>query len=189
MSSHQDLEIALTDNLDPAFIITLLQETQDYERIRDTYAHALNTSNRNLENAIITAYPELLEDRELAHDVWIYTKIYERPDLAAWSEQHLDYLPWNEVLPIAITEDIDPAIQVSLLEGIFTPEDLVPALVAAYRLGNQEMKNYIGVLVGPEWEEMVQRGMVMVELPDASIPYHVLFKQRNKPNLSVARVA
>lgn len=188
MSSHQDLEVALIGNFDPRFIISLLEEAGDYNLVRDVYAYALNTNNRTLEDAIIAAYPELLDDAELAHDVWIYTQIYDRPDLEEWAAQHLDQLPWNEVLPIAITEDVDPIIQIALLEGTFTQQDLIPALVAAYRLGNQEMKNYIGAMIGPDWEEKVQKGMVLVELPDASVPYHTLFVQREKPALTVTHV-
>lgn len=188
--SHQDLELALVSNLEPAFIVTLLQETPDYNLVRDAYAYALNTSNQQLEDTIIQAYPELRNDQELAHDVWIYTQIYDRPELEEWATQQLDQLPWNEVLPIAITEDIDPVIQTALLEGTFTQEELVLALVAAYRLGNQEMKNYIGAMVGPDWEEMVQRGLVVVDLPDGSIPYRVLFNtgEGQEATLSVATV-
>ena len=186
--SHQDLEIALTSKLDPEFIVTLLQESGNYDLVKDAYAHALNTHNRDLENAIINAYPELLDDSALAHDVWIYTQIYDRPDLEDWSVQHLDQLPWNEVLPIAITEDIDPVIQTALLEGNFSQEDLALALVAAYRLGNQEMKNYIGAMVGPYWEEMVKKGLVIIELPDGSVPYYILFQQDKKANLSIIQV-
>ena len=190
MSSQQDLEIALTSNLDPNFILTLLQESGNYDFIRDAYAYALNTSNYKLENAIITAYPELLDDADLAYEVWIYTQIYDRPDLERWAAQHLNQLPWNEVLPIAITEDIDPIIQISLLEGTFTTEDLVPALVAAYRLGNQEMKNYIGAMIGPDWEELVQKGYVLIDLPTGEIPYRVLYEEENnKPEAIVLRAA
>lgn len=187
-SSHQDLEIALISNLDPNFIITLLQELDDYNLVKDVYIYALNTSNSNLENIVTSTYPEILQDATLAHDVWIYTQIYNRPDLEEWAIQYLDYLPWNEVLPIAIIEDIDPIIQTSLLEGNFSQEDLVLALVAAYRLGNQEMKNYIGAMVGPDWEEVVQKGMVLVDIPDGSIPYQILFQRRTKPNVLFARI-
>ena len=178
-----DLQYLLQNNLSsPREIIDYLSRSGgvvDYLIVQDIYAFALNKGNFDLEAAITSAYPQLLTDTTLAHDIWIYTKIYDRPDLEKWSQQYLDYLPWSQLLPIAMTEDIDPMIQISLLEGMgtFREEDLVLALVAAYRLGNQEMINYIGAMVGSNWDYYVRQGYLDIEnLPSGEIPYQVLFR-------------
>lgn len=156
--------------------------------IRDVYAYALNNSQEDLEMSLMTHYPDIIadlyDDLNWVRYVWLYCQIYQRPDLEAIVTPLLlkkeGSLPWHKVLAIAISEDIDDAIQTSLLEGNFKLEDLLEGLVAAYRLGNQEIINYIGALVGPDWDIFVAKGYLLYDLPSAEIPYVILFTDRDR---------
>ena len=175
--SFRDLETALLTNAELDIIIDQLNLVNNDLAIQDAYAFALNTADQDLDDAIIQAFPDLPLDKDFSRDLWIYAQIYDRADLDKVAKEYLDPLPWNELLPIAMIEDIDPMIQLSLLEGTFREEDYILALVAAHRLGNQEMINYLSVLIGPDWEEIIERGYVLADIRDGSIPYRILFQE------------
>lgn len=144
----------------------------------DVLAYALNTTNRDLEYAVSDVYQDLLFDQRSAEDLWIYSLIYGRDDLTMMTEERLGEknLPWNRLLPIAVYEDIDILIELSLLNGRFTVDDLLVALEAAYRVGDQEYIDQIGAMLAPHLAEGIAEGYYTTILPTAAIPYRVLFQ-------------
>jgi hypothetical protein len=193
-SSRQELERYLQqNNIRGAYLSLISNFGDDQDIIRDTYAYALNNNQPALEELILETFPDILtSDQEYLEEIWIFAQVYNRPDLAKIAEMYLNLLPWGRLLTVAIVEDNEDLIQVALdKSGLddeyvlrdplersnFSLEDYLLALVAAYRTGNLEMINYLGALVGPEYQSMIERGeyYTLEYLPDGNVEYRQLF--------------
>lgn len=165
-------------------ILPLLQEIEPEQRhllVTDILAFALNNNLSDLETEVEVTFPDFTPDDEFIEDLWIFSQIFDRPDIAAYATESLQEFPLAKFLPIAIIEDHDPSIQSTLLTGNFTEQEMAIALVAAFRMGNEEMVNYLGSFVGPYWYQFVSDGLMFITLRGATIPYRLLFQESIDP--------
>lgn len=193
-TSQRELEQYLQqNNIRKAYLFLISNFDHDDDLIRDVYAYALNNNLPQLEELMLETFPDILvSDQDYLEEIWIFGQVYNRGDLIKIAEKYLNSLPWGKLLTVAIVEDNEDLIQVALdKSGLddeyvlrdplersnFSLEDYLLALVAAYRTSNPEMINYLGALVGPDYQSVVARGEYYTSeyLPDGNVEYRKLF--------------